>query len=274
MRAWAKKKNNGDAIEAEYSLPELPQGVLVPAGGGAAMQQGSAVTNVISSERVAEPQNVATDKASIASNVEVKSSADCAQHKEAAGEQVGLQQMVAESEPGLPSAPKVESEQGAVAKASVARRRAVGSGLSIASMMSGEKEEAEEGEQTAVVVDVQYDPASEEKILAVRDDVVAAILEERPRFVVAFEQMSVDNHTIKVEVPSQTLYEEIVRSQTELLLMVARIAGVNGSLDLKVTINEQIKASRPIKLEDRVKFMAEKNPHFMELKHLLDLEYE
>ena len=238
------------------------------------MQQGSAVTTVISSERVAEPQNVATDKASIASNVEVKSSADCAQHKEAAGEQVGLQQMVAESEPGLPSAPKVESEQGAVAKASVARRRAVGSGLSIASMMSGEKEEAEEGEQTAVVVDVQYDPASEEKILAVRDDVVAAILEERPRFVVAFEQMSVDNHTIKVEVPSQTLYEEIVRSQTELLLMVARIAGVNGSLDLKVTINEQIKAARPIKLEDRVKFMAEKNPHFMELKHLLDLEYE
>ena len=257
-----KKKNNGDAIEAEYSLPELPQGVLVPAGGGAAMQQGSAVTNVISTEQVAEPQNVATDKASIASNVEVKSSADSAQHNEAAGEQVGLQQMGA------------KSEQGAVARASVSRRRAVGSGLSIASMMSGEKEEAEESEQTAVVVDVQYDPASEEKILAVRDDVVAAILEERPRFVVAFEQMSVENHTIKVEVPSQTLYEEIVRSQTELLLMVARIAGVNGSLDLKVTINEQIKASRPIKLEDRVKFMAEKNPHFMELKHLLDMEYE
>ena len=269
-----KKKNNGDAIETEYSLPELPQGVLVPAGGGAAMQQGSAVTNVISSEQVAEPQNVATDKASIASNVEVKSSADSAQHKEAAGEQVGLQQMVAESEQGSSSAPNVKTERGAVARASVSRRRAVGSGLSIASMMSGEKEEAEESEQTAVVVDVQYDPASEEKILAVRDDVVAAILEERPRFVVAFEQMSVENHTIKVEVPSQTLYEEIVRSQTELLLMVARIAGVNGLLDLKVTINEQIKASRPIKLEDRVKFMAEKNPHFMELKHLLDMEYE
>ena len=86
--------------------------------------------------------------------------------------------------------------------------------------------------------------------------------------------MQVEGHTIKVEVPSQTLYEEIMRSQTELLLMVARLAGINGTLDLQVSINEQIKASRPIKLEDRIKFMSEKNPHLLELKHALDLEYE
>lgn len=165
-------------------------------------------------------------------------------------------------------------EQTTAVRASVTRRRAAGSGLSIASMISGEPSETESGEEKVVVADVKYDPASEEKILAVRDAVVAGILEERPRFVVAFEQMRVEGHTIKVEVPSQTLYEEIVRSQTELLLIVSRIAGVNGSLDLEVTINEQIKASRPIKLEDRVKFLMEKNPHLLELKRVLDMEYE
>ena len=39
-------------------------------------------------------------------------------------------------------------------------------------------------------------------------------------------------------------------------------------------VNEQIKASRPIKLEDRIKFMTEKNALILELKKALDMEYE
>ena len=252
-----KKKNSGDAIEVEYSLPELPQGVIVPAGGGAAMQQGSAPTIVTPTvERPVKSVEVANPVAET-----LQPTLAPAERQEVAPkptEQAGGTQV----------------EQTTAVRASVTRRRAAGSGLSIASMISGEPSETESGEEKVVVADVKYDPASEEKILAVRDAVVAGILEERPRFVVAFEQMRVEGHTIKVEVPSQTLYEEIVRSQTELLLIVSRIAGVNGSLDLEVTINEQIKASRPIKLEDRVKFLMEKNPHLLELKRVLDMEYE
>ena len=103
---------------------------------------------------------------------------------------------------------------------------------------------------------------------------IARILEERPRFVVAFETMRVEGHTIRVEVPSRTLYEEIMRCKTEVLTIIARTAGVNGSLDLAVDVNEQIKASRPIKLEDRIKLMTEKNALILELKKALDMEYE
>ena len=59
-----------------------------------------------------------------------------------------------------------------------------------------------------------------------------------------------------------------------MLTIIARTAGVNGSLDLAVDVNEQIKASRPIKLEDRIKFMTEKNALILELKKALDMEYE
>ena len=121
---------------------------------------------------------------------------------------------------------------------------------------------------------VQYDPATEEKITSQRDKVIASILEERPRFVVAFEKMRVKDHTIYLEVPSQTLYEEIMRSKTEILLQIVRTAGVNGSLEMEIKVNEQIKASRPIKLEDRIKHMNDKNPNLLELKKILDMEYE
>ena len=86
--------------------------------------------------------------------------------------------------------------------------------------------------------------------------------------------MTVAGHTITVEVPSQTLYEEIMRSKTEILLTIARTAGVDGTLDLEVKVNEQIRAARPIKLEDRIKHMTEKNPMVLELKKALDMEYE
>ena len=119
-----------------------------------------------------------------------------------------------------------------------------------------------------------YDPATEQKINSQRETVIAAILEDRPRFVVAFEKMQVKGHIILLEVPSQTLYEEIMRSKTEILLQIVRTAGIDGSLDMKITVNEQIKAARPIKLEDRIKYMNEKNPHLAELKRILDMEYE
>ena len=122
--------------------------------------------------------------------------------------------------------------------------------------------------------DITIDARSEEKITAVKDRVIKDILEERPRFVVAFESMQIEGHRIKVEVPTSQLYEEIMRSKTEILMQIAQTAGVTGMLELDIKINEQIKASRPIKLEDRIKFMTERNENILILKRLLDMDYE
>ena len=118
------------------------------------------------------------------------------------------------------------------------------------------------------------DEGCERKIADKRQAVLDAILNERPRFVVAFERMKVCGNIIEVEVPSQTLYEEIMRSKTEILLLIARTAGVNGMMDLKINVNEVVRAARPIKLEDRIRHMNEKNPMLLELKKVLDMEYE
>ena len=59
-----------------------------------------------------------------------------------------------------------------------------------------------------------------------------------------------------------------------LLLMVARLSGVEGVIELDVAINEEIRAARPIKLEDRVRYLSEKNPLLVELRQALDMEVE
>ncbi len=149
------------------------------------------------------------------------------------------------------------------------------SGLSISSLMSVDTPQSVETESKSEKVDEpQYDEKCAEKIQSNRGQVIRSILEERPRFVTAFEGMKVSGHTIMVEVPTKALYEEIMRSKTEILLMIVRSAGIKGMVDLEVVINEQVKASRPIKLEDRIQYMTQKSPLILKLKQALDMEYE
>lgn len=238
IASLGKKKNDTYSLDESYPLPDLPD-KITPVG----------VNSVQVPQQVQAPKPVEVSQPTPA-----KSAVEPTQ-----------------AQPTTPE-PTTTPTQTAVHHTS----RSSVAGFSIASLMDSAmeatlekpKEEVKQQEPQA------FDARSEQKILERRAAVLEAILRERPRFVVAFEKMKVAGHTITVEVPSQTLYEEIMRSKTEVLLAIARTAGVNGSLELEVKVNEQIKAARPIKLEDRIKHMTEKNPAVLELKRLLDMEYE
>ena len=238
IASLGKKKNDTYSLDESYPLPDLPD-KITPVG----------VNSVQVPQQVQAPKPV-----EVSQPTPVKSAVEPTQ-----------------AQPTTPE-PTTTTTQTAVRHTS----RSSVAGFSIASLMDSAmeatlekpKEEVKQQEPQA------FDARSEQKILERRAAVLEAILRERPRFVVAFEKMKVAGHTITVEVPSQTLYEEIMRSKTEVLLAIARTAGVNGSLELEVKVNEQIKAARPIKLEDRIKHMTEKNPAVLELKRLLDMEYE
>ena len=106
------------------------------------------------------------------------------------------------------------------------------------------------------------------------EKILNLIRERRPRFVPAFELMRVQGNTISLSVPTSELREEILRSKTGMLMRIAELAGITGAIELEVVVNEEIRAARPIKLEDRVKYMTEKNPLIAELRKALDLEVE
>ena len=77
-----------------------------------------------------------------------------------------------------------------------------------------------------------------------------------------------------MSVPTAALREEMLRTKTEMLMRIVELAGIHGTIDLEVKVNEQIRASRPIKLEDRMRYITEKNPLVAELRKALDLEAE
>ena len=254
-----KKKNNDFAVEAEYLLPELPQNIT-PAG---------AVNVAVPPKPVAEPA------------AEVKEVVEPAmkplkepETKPAIEPEKALVSEVQLAERAKEVSEVASSAVGGGEAGQTTARRKMSGGLSILDMMNTDTMSEEPAEKVEEKVVSEIDPASEEKITLVKEQIIHTISEERPRFVVAFEKMSVSGNTIEVEVPTQALYEEIMRAKLELLMQVASIAGVHGRLELSVKINEQMRASVPIKLEDRVKYMTDKNPNLLKLKQMLDMEFE
>ena len=162
------------------------------------------------------------------------------------------------------------------ARRTATARRPLVSGTSLSAMIAaaGAPESAPAEAEKAVTAAPVIDPASAEKLEAARDRILQLIRERRPRFVAAFELMTVRGNTLSVSVPTTELRDEILRSRTAMLTRIARLAGIEGALELEVTVNEQVRATRPIRLEDRVKYLTEKNPLVAELRKALDLEVE
>ena len=251
-----KKKNDDSPIELEYTLPDLPDQITP-----AQTQQGQ--TQAAQTQPVVAPSTLQPTAATTPAPQQAEESRPVATPPQTPQSVVEEKANEATESAPAPAEPRT-----------ITRRTSL-SGFSLSSLMGSSSQSAEQKqEEQQPTEQIHYDPATELKVTTHREAVIAAILEERPRFVVAFEKMKVKDHTILLEVPSHTLYEEIMRSKTEILLQIVRTAGIEGSLEMEIKVNEEIKVARPIKLEDRIRHMNEKNPHLAELKRVLDMEYE
>ena len=177
--------------------------------------------------------------------------------------------------PGPAPAPAVRPEASKPAPQPARRPLISGTSLSELLASAGSNPDEEPSEQETAEPEVAtIDPECERKLERAREKILNLIRERRPRFVPAFELMRVQGNTISLSVPTSELREEILRSKTGMLMRIAELAGITGAIELEVVVNEEIRAARPIKLEDRVKYMTEKNPLIAELRKALDLEVE
>ena len=176
------------------------------------------------------------------------------------------------------TAPQPAPAKPAVQTAPAPARRPLISGASLSALLasagSDPDEELSDGETPDEAEVVTVDPECAEKLEHARSRILNLIKEKRPRFVPAFELMTFRDNTISVSVPTSELREEILRSKTGMLMRIAELAGIEGMIELEVIVNEEIRAVRPIKLEDRVRYITEKNPLVAELRKALDLEVE
>ena len=109
---------------------------------------------------------------------------------------------------------------------------------------------------------------------AARDGIVERICRQRPRFVVAFDNVSFSGNTMHVVVPTQALRDDMMSVRSEIVSAVAETAGVDGDVELEIEVREREVKLRPVRLEDRLRHIEEHTPLFGELKKSLDLDVE
>ena len=158
----------------------------------------------------------------------------------------------------------------------VAPSRATKSGVSLTGLLSGDAKTATElaAEEVAKKRVVVVDPRAEEKITLAKERMVEVLMHDRRRFVEAFQAMTVAANVVTLTVPSGELYTEIMRDKSEWQRFIAKHSGAEGLIELNVEVNEQVRVSRPITLEDRLRHMVNKNERIMEMIERMELDVE
>lgn len=285
-----QKKNDSLTSSGEYPLPTLTPRTAGPASAAAPAAAGQPATATAQPAGVSATGNPATNApaTSASGNPGAPAAATAQPAAQAAGAATAPPSaatsaaMPAASPAGRPAAGTSAgpAAQGTlpVQPAPGMMRRPLISGASLSELLASAggdpDEELSDGETPDEPETVRIDPDCAEKLEHARGRILNLIKEKRPRFVPAFELMAFRDNTISVSVPTTELREEILRSKTGMLMRIAELAGIEGMIELEVTVNEEIRAARPIKLEDRVRYITEKNPLVAELRKALDLEVE
>ena len=269
-----QKKNDTLTSSGEYPLPELTPRTAAAAVAAtpAAQPQPDPATRPGPNPVPAAPQQPATVQPGQASQPASAPIPAPAPQPAAPRPETPAQSAAA---PGPAPAPAARPEASKPAPQPVRRPLISGTSLSELLASAGSNPDEEPSEQETAEPEVAtIAPECERKLERAREKILNLIRERRPRFVPAFELMRVQGNTISLSVPTSELREEILRSKTGMLMRIAELASITGAIELEVVVNEEIRAARPIKLEDRVKYMTEKNPLIAELRKALDLEVE
>ena len=285
-----QKKNDSLTSSGEYPLPTLTPRKAGPASAAAPAAAGQPATATAQAAEVSATGNPATNApaASASGNPGAPAAATAQPAAQAAG--AATAPPSAATSAAMPAAspagrPVAGTSAGPTAQGTLPaqpapgmKRRPLISGASLSELLASAggdpDEELSDGETPDEPETVRIDPDCAEKLEHARGRILNLIKEKRPRFVPAFELMTFRDNTISVSVPTTELREEILRSKTGMLMRIAELAGIEGMIELEVTVNEEIRAARPIKLEDRVRYITEKNPLVAELRKALDLEVE
>ena len=178
----------------------------------------------------------------------------------------------------IPNTAASVPEQGDTRRPTVTTRAKTGS-ISLNRMLGGDIKSASEMsiEESAKQErnSVEIDPQCEEKLNLAKDKIVEALLASRPRIGSRFEEsMTIEGNTVRIEVQSKELYNEIMLQKSDLQKLFSQQSGARGYIELDVVINEKIKVTRPITLEDRLQYLLSRNDRLAEMLELLGLDAE
>ena len=273
------QKKNNDTLTP--SLPELkgnrPSGAESPAAHSATAPE---VRQSQPSAPVSAPVPPASSPA-----VSRPSAADAVPSGSAVPRAVEKER-VSPAPPTLPAAGPVPSSASSAGTPVPLLRTSSGgvslSGRSILSLLGGSTAASSADEDETP----DEDPGSEDETFEESEEPIAARLEqalarlsdelmkERPRLGVVFCEATVHAEGILLKVPNESLYDEVTHHLTDIQKRLCELSFSKTPVAIRVVVTEDKSGLRPVKVEDRLRFLTQKNPLVTRLRQSLDLDIE
>lgn len=148
--------------------------------------------------------------------------------------------------------------------------RSISSILQTSAVTSETIEEPDQEESQAVEIDADVETALTEGMKRLTEE----MMHERPRIGIFCQDAQVEGNLVRMVVPNESAYDELSNCLTALKSRLGELSDVHVPIQIQVDIKASTQGLKPIKVEDRLRYLTEKNPVLTRLRKELELDVE
>ncbi len=121
---------------------------------------------------------------------------------------------------------------------------------------------------------IEIDDTVEETLVQGCARFARELMEKRPRMGNIFQEAAVTGNRVSLKVPNESSYDELMHSLSEMKMRLSELSGLQVPIEFDVKIAADPKGLKPIKVEDRLRYLTQKNPLLTTLRQQLELDVE
>ena len=148
--------------------------------------------------------------------------------------------------------------------------RSISSILQTSTVTPETTEETDNEEEQTVEIDADVETALTEGLKRLTEE----MMHERPRIGIFCQDAQVEGNLVRMIVPNESAYDELSNCLTALKSRLGELSDVHVPIQIQVNIKASTKGLKPIKVEDRLRYLTEKNPVLNRLRKELELDVE
>ena len=121
---------------------------------------------------------------------------------------------------------------------------------------------------------IEIDDTVEETLIQGCARFARELMEKRPRMGNIFQEAAIMGNRVSLQVPNESSYDELMHSLSEMKMRLAELSGLQVPIEFDVKIAADPKGLKPVKVEDRLRYLTQKNPLLTTLRQQLELDVE
>lgn len=166
--------------------------------------------------------------------------------------------------------PRPQRRTGGLPDVGILSGRSISSILQTSAVTSETIEEPDQEETQAVEIDADVETALTEGMKRLTEE----MMHERPRIGIFCQDAQVEGNLVRMVVPNESAYDELSNCLTALKSRLGELSDVHAPIQIQVDIKASAQGLKPIKVEDRLRYLTEKNPVLTRLRKELELDVE